>query len=203
MISVVVTLYLTMEGGDFLLPTFDACQLPFPFSREGGISDAHFLYHGIEGQPFLGRHKRLLAALHVAAGKESLDDGGTGGGSTDAALLHGLTDLLILHVLTCCLHSRQQGSLSMQGLGFGLALCEAYAAYGKGFSAFPSGQYLLLAVLAQYGTPPRLTYHAALGGKLRLTAEGGNGGEFLDAFVGEGLHHAPGNHLIHGVVLLG
>ena len=91
----------------------------------------------------------------------------------------------------------------MQGLRLGLTLGEAYAAYGEGVAALPMRQYLLLALFAQHGTPSRLTDDAALGGKLRLATEGGGGGEFLDALVGEGFHHAPGYHLIDGVVLLG
>ena len=91
----------------------------------------------------------------------------------------------------------------MQGLRLGLTLGEAYATYGKGVAALPRQKHLLLALFAQHGTPSHLTDDAAFGGKLRLAAEGGDGGEFLDALVGEGFHHAPGYHLIDGVVLLG
>ena len=91
----------------------------------------------------------------------------------------------------------------MQGLRLGLALGEADAAYGKGVAALPRRKYLFLVLFAQHGTPSRLTDDAALGGKLRLAADGADGGEFLDALVGEGFHHAPGYHLIDGVILLG
>ena len=190
-----------MEGGGFLLPTLDACQLTFPLSREGGIGNAHPFHYGVESQPLLGGHERLLATLHVATGKEGLDDGGTGGGSAYSTFLHGLTHFLVLHVLACRLHRRKQGGFGMQGLRLGLALGEADAAYGKGVAALPRRKYLFIVLFAQHGTPSRLTDDAALGGKLRLTAEGGDGGEFLDALVGEGFHHAPGYHLIDGVVL--
>ena len=93
-----------MEGGGFLLPTLDACQFTFPLSCEGSVGDAHSFHYGVEGQPLLGGHERLLATLHIAAGKEGLDDGGTRGGSADATFLHGLTHLLVLHVLACRLH---------------------------------------------------------------------------------------------------
>src|SRR5574344_2506593 len=91
----------------------------------------------------------------------------------------------------------------MQGLRLGLALSEADAAYGKGVAALPRRKYLFLVLFTQHGTPSYLTDDTAFGGKLRLAAKGGDGGEFLDALVGEGFHHAPGYHLIDGVVLLG
>ena len=69
----------------------------------------------------------------------------------------------------------------MQGFWLGLALGETDAAYGKGVAALPMRQYLLLDLFAQHGTPSRLTDDAALGGKLRLTTEGGDGGGTLVA----------------------
>ena len=66
----------------------------------------------------------------------------------------------------------------MQGLRLGLALSEADAAYGKGVAALPRRKYLFLVLFTQHGTPSYLTDDTAFGGKLRLAAKGGDGGEF-------------------------
>ena len=65
-----------------LVPDFDVLAVAHggELVHAGGVGDADIglveVAHvgGVEGQPLLGGHKRLLATLYVASGKEGLDD---------------------------------------------------------------------------------------------------------------------------------
>ena len=104
-------------GGQF--PTLDACQFLFPFARHGDIGNTHRLHDRVEGKPFFGGDKRLLAAFHIAALEKRFDDGRTGGGRADAAILHSLPQCVVLYLLASRFHRGQQSGFGMLRLGFG------------------------------------------------------------------------------------
>ncbi len=116
-----VRLYLLAEGVGGQFPALDACQLLLPFARHGYIGDAHRLDNGVEGKTLFSGDKRFLAAFHVTALEERFDDGGACGGSADAAVLHCLTQRVVLDFLARRFHSGQQGGFGVQRLGFGLS----------------------------------------------------------------------------------
>ena len=92
----------------------------------------------------------------------------------------------------------------MQRLGFGLSLRDG-AAFQRQRVAFPpagdGGFFLVL--LTIYGTPSGLPDNAAFHRELHSGTLRRDGSGVLDAFLGERLDHAPGNHLIDGAVLFG
>ena len=99
-----VRLYLPVESVGGHLAALDAGKLPFPFARHGYVGYAHRLDDGVEGKTFFGRHKRFLATFHVTALEERFDDGGACGGSADAAVLHCLTQRVVLNFLASRFH---------------------------------------------------------------------------------------------------
>ncbi len=92
----------------------------------------------------------------------------------------------------------------MQRFGFGLALRDG-AAFQRQRVAFPpigdGGFFLVLPAID--GTPSGLPDDAAFHRELHSGTFRRDGGGVLDAFLGESLNHAPGNHLINGAVLFG
>ena len=198
-----VRLYLLAEGVVGQFPALDTRQLLFPFARHGNIGDAHRLDDGIEGKSFFGGNKRLLAAFHVTALEKRFDDGGACGGSTDATVLHRLPQCVVLNFLARRFHCREQGGFGMQRLGFGLSFGNGRAFRCQRVAFLPAGDGNFLFFLAIDGTPSGLLHDAAFYGKLHSGTFRRDSGHILDAFLRECLDHAPGNHLIDGIVLFG
>ena len=198
-----VRLYLLAEGVGGQFPALDTRQLLFPFARHGNIGDAHRLDDGIEGKSFFGGNKRLLAAFHVTALEKRFDDGGACGGSTDATVLHRLPQCVVLNFLARRFHCREQGGFGMQRLGFGLSFGNGRAFRCQRVAFLPAGDGNFLFFLAIDGTPSGLLHDAAFYGKLHSGTFRRDSGHILDAFLRECLDHAPGNHLIDGIVLFG
>ena len=92
----------------------------------------------------------------------------------------------------------------MQRLGLGLALRDG-AAFQRQRVAFPPAgdSGFLLVFHAIDGTPPGLPDDAAFCHELHSGTFRRDDGGVLDAFFGESLDHAPGNHLIDGIVFFG
>ena len=67
--------------------------------------------------------------------------------------------------------------------------------------SLPAGDGNFLFFLAIDGTPSGLLHDAAFYGKLHSGTFRRDSGHILDAFLRECLDHAPGNHLIDGIVL--
>ena len=186
-------------------------QFRLPTPGHFHIGDVHLLHDGIQGKPFLRRHERLLHAHHVFAPEQGLDDGGTGGGCADAAVLHCLTQRVVLNFLASRFHRGQQGGFGMQRLGFGLSLRDGGGFQCQRVAFLPTGNgggFLLAVVLfsillAIDGTPSGLPDDAAFCHELHSGTLCRDGGSVLDAFFGESLKHAPGYHVIDGAVLFG
>ena len=178
-------------GGQF--PTLDACQFLFPFARHGDIGNTHRLHDRVEGKPFFGGDKRLLAAFHIAALEKRFDDGRTGGGRADAAILHSLPQCVVLYLLASRFHRGQQGGFGMQRLGFGLSLRDGGGFQCQRVAFLPTGNgggFLLAVVLfsillAIDGTPSGLPDDAAFCHELHSGTLCRDGGSVLDAFFGE------------------
>ncbi len=134
-----VRLYLLAEGVGGQFPALDACQFLFPFARHGNIGDAHRLHDRVEGKPFFGGDKRLLAAFHITALEKRFDDGRTCGGRADAAVLHSLPQCVVLYLLASRFHCGQQGGFGMQRLGFGLSLRDGGAFQCQRVAFLPTG----------------------------------------------------------------
>ena len=199
-----VRLYLLAEGIGRKFPALNACQFLLPFARHGNVGDAHRLHNRVEGKPFFGGYKRLLATFHVTAFEKRFDDGCTGGGCADAAVLQCLPQRVVLDFLTCRFHCGQQGGFGMQRLGFGLALRDGGGFQCQRVAFLPAGDgSLFLVVLEIDGTPSGLFDDAAFHRELHSGTIRRDGGGVLDALFGECLHHAPGNHLIDGIIFFG
>jgi len=92
----------------------------------------------------------------------------------------------------------------MQRLGFGLSLRDGTAFQRQRVAFPPAGDGgFFLVLLTIYGTPSGLPDDAAFHRELHSGTLRRDGSGVLDAFLGERLDHAPGNHLIDGVVFFG
>ena len=91
----------------------------------------------------------------------------------------------------------------MQRLGFGLSFGNGRAFRCQRVAFLPAGDGNFLFFLAIDGTPSGLLHDAAFYGKLHSGTFRHDSSHVLDAFFGECLYHASGNHLINGAVLFG
>ena len=92
----------------------------------------------------------------------------------------------------------------MQRLGLGLSFGNGRAFQCQRVAFLPAGDGgLLLVFLAIDGTPSGLPDDAAFHGEFHSGTFRRDSGYVLDAFFRECLDHAPGNHLIDGIVLFG
>ena len=178
-------------------------QFRLPASRHLHVGDVHAPDDGIQGKPFLRRHERLLHAHHVFPFEQGLDDGGTGGGRADAAVLQRLPRFLVLQALAPGgLHRRQQGAFGMQRLRACHARTHRTAAHCQYITFFPVGQNGVYVVLAIDRPPARLAHDAAFCLERYALTLRPDGGRVLDALRGERFHHAPHNHVVDGLLVL-
>ena len=92
----------------------------------------------------------------------------------------------------------------MQRLGFGLSFGDGRAFQCQRVAFLPAGDGdFLLVFLAIYDTPSGLPDDAAFHGELHSGTFSRDSGHVLDAFLGESLYHAPGNHLIDCAIFFG
>ena len=178
-------------------------QFRLPAPGHFHVGDVHALHDGIQGKPFFRRYERLLHAHHVFAPEQGLDDGGTGGGRADAAVLQRLPRFLVLHALASSgLHCRQQGAFRVQRLRTGHARTHRAAVHRQRVALLPVGQYGVLPVLAIDRTPARLADDAPFGFKRHAFALRTDGRRVLDALRGERFYHAPHNHVVDELLVL-
>ena len=69
---------------------FDASQFVFPLSGEFCAFEEFFLDHADEFHTGWGGFETLVASTNVAATKQCLNDGRSGGGAADAVLFEGI-----------------------------------------------------------------------------------------------------------------
>ena len=92
----------------------------------------------------------------------------------------------------------------MQRLGLGLSFGDGGGFKSERVAFLPAGDGgFILVFLAIDGTPSGLPDDAAFHGELHSGTFRRDSGHVLDAFFGECLDHAPGNHVIDDVVLFG
>ena len=198
----------------FQLSPFDSRQVRFPLSGHLGITDFHFPNDGIDGKSFLSRDERLLLAHHVLACKEGFDDGGTGSGRADTAILELRTQFFVLQLFARRLHRCQQRTFRVQGLGLGRSLCQRTGTERKlltflplrdddAFSilpAFPFFGFRLLLVffsaVFEDSTPTLFFDNFTFEDKLHILAGGSNRTDILHASGGEGFEHTSDYHIV-------
>ena len=198
----------------FQFSPFDFRQVRFPLSGHLRIAYFHLSDDGIDGKSFLRGDERLLLAYHVFTGKEGFDDGGTGCRCADTAIFELRTQFLILQLFACRLHSCQQRTFRVQGLGLGRSLCQrtgterelsAFLPFGDDdafsvFTAFPffGFQLFLVFLLAVFedSTPTLFLDDFTFENELHAFAGGSNRTDILHASGGEGFEHTSDYHVV-------
>ena len=186
-----------------VLAPLDPGKRLFPLARHGDIGNLLVFQQVVDEQPFLGRDKMLVQADHILAVDKRFDDGGTGGWGSDATVLDGLCQFLIINALAAVFHLGQQRSLCVDGSGFGLALGQSPSRDVQFLTFLPVGQAVCIRILVHNEPPTLLTDDSALDNKHYSVHIYGDGGQFLDALVREGFEHTGDDEVIDLLVVVG
>ena len=181
---------------------FDPGKRLLPLARHADIGNLFVFQQVVDEKPFFGRDKLLVQADHILAVDKRFDDGGTGGWGSDATVLDGLCQFLIINALAAVFHLGQQRSLCVDGSGFGLALGQSPSRDVQFLTFLPVGQMVCVSVLVHDKPPTLLTDDSSLGNKRYSVHINGDGGQFLDALVREGFEHTGDNEVVYLLVVV-
>ena len=104
------------------LSSLDGGKGQFPRACHLCIGNSFILDNLIDCQAFLCRDYRFLFSSDIVSQNQCLDDIGTSGWCTDAALCHCSFTFCICDLFPCVFHSRKQSRFCIERFGLGLVL---------------------------------------------------------------------------------